>query len=324
MRGAVALLVLLFCRSGAWAQEESGGDRESLVESHGTEDTETTSKQTTSQTTTSPDIWGEVEELRDMVDNLGTMVLEQKEKLRNMEKKVERRWREKWRRGAEARLESENAAMGARLSVIEREVKDLKEQNTAMGSRLSASEREVEELKRMNAALEARVTDSENGNTALEARLNAGEGMVEELRKEKADRPKVAFSAGLTNDGYLGPFNSITTLVYRRVITNIGKAYNPNTGVFTAPVRGLYYIRFTAMGLKGPQSIGPYIYHNDKSVMFNHQNNDNGHNRFLSNALTLELEAGDVVYMRLPVNQELYDEKSSNYSTFSGFLLFPM
>ncbi|XP_038835426.1 complement C1q-like protein 2 [Salvelinus namaycush] len=193
-----------------------------------------------------------------------------------------------------------------------------------MGTRLSASEREVEELKRMNAALEARVTDSENGNTALEARLNASEGMVEELRRENADRPKVAFSAGLTNDGYVGPFNSITILVYRRVITNIGKAYNPNTGVFTAPVRGLYYIRFTAMGLKGPQSVGAYIYHNDKSVMFNHPNNDNGHNRFLSNALTLELEAGDVVYMRLPVNQELYDEKSSNYSTFSGFLLFPM
>ncbi|XP_021426910.1 uncharacterized protein LOC110495796 isoform X1 [Oncorhynchus mykiss] len=303
MRGAVALLVLLLCPSGTWTQGESGGDRESLVESHGTEDTETTSKQTTGQTITTPDIWGEVEELRDMVDNLGTVVLEQRQKLRNMEKQVERRWREKRSRGAEARLESENAAMGARLS---------------------ASEREVEELQRMNAALEARVTDSENGNTALEARLNASEGMVEKLRRENADRPKVAFSAGLTNDGHVGPFNSITTLVYRRVITNIGKAYNPNTGVFTAPVRGLYYIRFTAMGLKGPQSIGAYIYHNDKSVMFNHQNNDNGRNRFLSNALTLELEAGDVVYMRLPVNQELYDEKSSNYSTFSGFLLFPM
>uniref|UniRef100_A0A4W5MTR0 Cerebellin 17 n=1 Tax=Hucho hucho TaxID=62062 RepID=A0A4W5MTR0_9TELE len=171
---------------------------------------------------------------------------------------------------------------------------------------------------------------------ALEARLNASEGMVEELRRENAGKLHgaytvglqlhmlVAFSVGLTNDGYLGPFNSITTLVYRRVITNIRKAYNPNTGVFTAPVRGLCYIRFTSMGLKGPQSIGAYIYHNDKSVMFNHQNNDNGHNRFLSNALTLELEAGDVVYMRLPVNQELYDEKLSNYSTFSGFLLFPM
>nr|XP_046181055.1 uncharacterized protein LOC124011643 isoform X1 [Oncorhynchus gorbuscha] len=303
MRGAVALLVLLFCPYGTRTQGESGGDRESLVESHGTEDTETTSKQTTGQTITTPDIWGEVEELRDMVDNLGTVVLEQRQKLRNMEKRVERRWRGKRSRGVEARLESENAAMGARLS---------------------ASEREVEELQRMNAALEARVTDSENGNTALEARLNASEGMVEKLRRENADRPKVAFSAGLTNDGHVGPFNSITTLVYRRVITNIGKAYNPNTGVFTAPVRGLYYIRFTAMGLKGPPSIDAHIYHNDKSVMFNHQNNDNGRNRFLSNALTLELEAGDVVYMRLPVNQELYDEKSSNYSTFSGFLLFPM
>lgn len=111
MKAAVALLVLLFCQSGTWAQGESGGDRESLVESRGTEDTETTSKQTTGQTTTTPNIWGEVEELRDMVDNLGTMISEQREKLRNMEKKMERRWREKWRRGAEARLESENAGI---------------------------------------------------------------------------------------------------------------------------------------------------------------------------------------------------------------------
>ena len=111
MRGAVALLVLLLCPSGTWTQGESGGDRESLVESHGTEDTETTSKQTTGQTITTPDIWGEVEELRDMVDNLGTVVLEQRQKLRNMEKQVERRWREKRSRGAEARLESENAGI---------------------------------------------------------------------------------------------------------------------------------------------------------------------------------------------------------------------
>ncbi|CAB1327858.1 unnamed protein product [Coregonus sp. 'balchen'] len=101
MRGAVALLVLLFCLSGSWTQEESGGVRESdvtqqghsagresrvsevQIERRGTEATETTNEQTTT-----PDIGTEMKELRDMVHNLGTIVVEQREKLRNMEARV--------------------------------------------------------------------------------------------------------------------------------------------------------------------------------------------------------------------------------------------
>lgn len=60
-------------------------------------------------------------------------------------------------------------------------------------------------------------------------RVTASEREVEELKRENADRPKVAFSAGLTS-GFVGPFNTETTLVYTRVITNIGQAYSPTTG----------------------------------------------------------------------------------------------
>ena len=44
------------------------------------------------------------------------------------------------------------------------------------------------------------------------------------------DKPKVAFYAGLTNNGHVGPFDSTTTLVYKRVITNVGNGYDPSTG----------------------------------------------------------------------------------------------
>uniref|UniRef100_A0A4W5ML02 Uncharacterized protein n=1 Tax=Hucho hucho TaxID=62062 RepID=A0A4W5ML02_9TELE len=56
--------------------------------------------------------------------------------------------------------------------------------------------------------------------SAMWARVTAREREVEELKRENGDRPKLAFSAGLTS-GFVGPFNTETTLVYTRVITNI-------------------------------------------------------------------------------------------------------
>lgn len=68
MRGAVFLLVLLFCLSGTWAQGESGGGRESLINIQWTEATEIIHEQMSGQTTA--DIW---DELRDMVVELRTI-----------------------------------------------------------------------------------------------------------------------------------------------------------------------------------------------------------------------------------------------------------
>jgi len=49
---------------------------------------------------------------------------------------------------------------------------------------------------------------------------------------------KVAFYVGLTEN--FGPVTQHTDIVFDRLITNIGDAYEPHTGRFTAPLDGVY------------------------------------------------------------------------------------
>ncbi|XP_024263338.1 uncharacterized protein LOC112239062 [Oncorhynchus tshawytscha] len=332
MRGTVVLLVLI-CLSRAWTQEESGGVRESDItqqghsagrasrvrevqmESQMTDASEKTNK----QTTTSPDIWTEMKELRDMVHNLGTAVVEQSEKLRNMEVRVT----------ASEAEEQRNTVTDLRVALMltKNKVQEVEKENTDLTAGLSGSKTWVEELQTKNAAQAAelsamgdRVTASEAENAALETRLSASESQVEELKRATADRPRVAFSAGLTDSGTVGPFVAETTLVYTKIFSNIGKAYNPATGVFTAPVRGLYYISFTAMSVQTSFYFSAYMYKNGQKIMYSQGYNAGGYET-LSNGVSLELEEGDVVYMRIPASNRLYDN-SNNHNIFSGFLLF--
>ncbi|XP_062321855.1 heavy metal-binding protein HIP-like isoform X3 [Osmerus eperlanus] len=228
-------------------------------------------------------------------------------------------------------MRRDNAALGTRLSLSEHHVEELKAENEALEARLSIGERHVEELKAFDAALKARlslierhVEELKAENEALEARLSLSEHHVEELKAENEGRPKVAFYTALTNSGHVGPFNTETSLVYSKVFTNIGNAYSPVTGVFTAPVRGVYYIRFTALGYSSPRTVaGVTMFKNNLQIMHNGVYNTDGEHKFVVNAVTVELEQGDKIMMRLPSGYDLYDD-ISNYTTFSGFLLFPM
>ncbi|XP_053533241.1 cerebellin-1 [Ictalurus punctatus] len=142
------------------------------------------------------------------------------------------------------------------------------------------------------------------------------------LENESAGRPKVAFSAGLPA-GRHGPFNTETTLIYSRVLTNIGGAYNRQTGVFTAPVSGVYYIRFTGAAYNTNSfNMGINLYKNNFILLHLGEGSKDGVLRHVSSGLALQLKAGDIVYLRLYANYALYDDHLFR-NTFTGFLLFP-
>ncbi|KAK7174084.1 hypothetical protein R3I93_001302 [Phoxinus phoxinus] len=159
---------------------------------------------------------------------------------------------------------------------------------------------------------------------ALEIRLADSEAQIEEIKKESRGRPKVAFSASLGSNGFYGPVDIDTTLLYKSVFINVGDAYDPSTGIFTAPVRGVYYFSFFYHC--GPEHpTGLFLYKNGNEVARTHHHSQkegywypqNG-----GNGVTLLLEKGDKVYIKLLKNTWIWDTDS--VTMFSGFLIDAM
>nr|XP_033495808.1 uncharacterized protein LOC117265423 isoform X2 [Epinephelus lanceolatus] len=252
-------------------------------------------------------------------------------------------------------LQRENEAQAAKLRELEMqktEVDKLKQQLQAQAAELitvntrsNATEGQVEALKRDGEAklkeLELQKTEVERQKTELErqkqelqaqaaelitmkARSNVTEHQVEALMRD-GEVKQVAFSASLlaSGSGHVGPFNTHTLLVFRYVLTNIGNAYNPNTGFFIAPVRGAYHFEFY-IGTYGDAShaSGAHLVKNGGQTFMAYEHQPSGHSSS-ANGATLLLEVGDVVYLRQWANTRIFDNEN-HHSTFSGHLLFTM
>lgn len=134
---------------------------------------------------------------------------------------------------------------------------------------------------------------------------------------------RVAFTAAL--DEPVPPVSALTTLAYKRVYTNIGNAYDRNTGKFTAPLRGVYHFEFHCYSRQGRWPTAVILQKNGMDIVSAHEESrgNDDHYGTAGNSVSLQLEAGDQVYLHLWYLTTIYD--GSFYgSTFSGRLLFPV
>ncbi|XP_035463970.2 uncharacterized protein LOC118284900 [Scophthalmus maximus] len=171
------------------------------------------------------------------------------------------------------------------------------------------------ELKEVQAALEELRAE----RRAMSERLDAAEREMKRIQ----ETPKIAFAASLGGNGLVKTTNGNKDLVYKDVLTNVGGAYNPATGVFTAPIRGVYYVRFTA---NAPTDfpMSAVLYKNGAEIqLIAHEQTSGEGSDTASNGATVLLERGDTLSMKLWQNTQIWDN-SNHHSTFSGFLLFPM
>ncbi|XP_074518272.1 complement C1q-like protein 3 [Halichoeres trimaculatus] len=157
-------------------------------------------------------------------------------------------------------------------------------------------------LKEKLAALEARLRDNENQILALKSK----------------ERKSVVFSAEAGPRGAIGPFGSDATLVYQKVITNIGNGYNSSNGIFTAPYSGVYFFTIFHHAGGKPGTLLT-LYKNNELIVQSQDHpavHETAHNG--GNAVFLKLQPGDQVYVRMDPNSHVYG--SGYHTTFSGYL----
>ncbi|XP_036414828.1 complement C1q-like protein 4 [Colossoma macropomum] len=166
---------------------------------------------------------------------------------------------------------------------------------------------------------------------SMETRLSVSESQVEELKKTLEEQKqlkegmKVAFSASFhrPGGGKIGPFDVEIRLVFDNIITNIGNAYNPVTGAFTAPVRGVYQFDLHIHG-EGSDSTPTAVdlLKNSMFIIVAHGHQPD-HRVSTSNGVLLLLEVGDIITLKMPSRRSVYGDVY-RVTTFSGHLLFLM
>ena len=71
------------------------------------------------------------------------------------------------------------------------------------------------------------------------------------------DGRKVAFFVGLTQN--FGPISRNEAVVFDRIVTNVGSAYDSETGYFTAPLNGTYQFN-VVVSAQGRQKVRCWCY----------------------------------------------------------------
>ncbi|KAM6919938.1 uncharacterized protein PEZ65_011977 [Lycodopsis pacificus] len=243
-------------------------------------------------------VGGNISEIEERLDTTERQLRERKEKLEDLESET-------------------GAAFNATQKLLNLYKKEL--------SHLNSTARELEVKALLNPTetqLQANLTEIQNDSEEEEEeepRTKASELSLEVKRLTAEVNAKVAFSATIieSNDTFTGPGTNSTDniLIYNRVFTNVGFAYNCKTGIFTARLKGVYHFSFMTFGYNGHTS-GAILVKNRRYQVSTWESTGSDNSGTTSNTVILELSVGETVNVNLSKDGKMHK------SVFSGFLIF--
>jgi hypothetical protein len=127
----------------------------------------------------------------------------------------------------------------------------------------------------------------------------------------------VAFQATLTT-GKIGPNYAHGAIKFNDVSLNLGNGYNPSTGLFTAPMGGIYQFTATYLQQNGYSSHVRLIKGSTtiiSDIHANHKNYDQ-----LTKTILVALEKDETFWVKLEKGSTYAVHGSSRYTQFGGFL----
>ncbi|KAL4237586.1 hypothetical protein ACF0H5_002300 [Mactra antiquata] len=125
------------------------------------------------------------------------------------------------------------------------------------------------------------------------------EQIIEELKSKIQDRRPSAFMAQLSNHMNDPPIN--TVVVFDAVITNIGNDYKPQSGLFTAPSKGIYNFNLVASSSTKARNhmLHLYMMHNDKKIGYIFLDSNDVHFIIRSTSAVVDMDSGDVIFVKI-------------------------
>lgn len=143
-----------------------------------------------------------------------------------------------------------------------------------------------------------------------------------------AEEP-IAFTAGV-NPVTVNHLHNGDIIKFETTITDVGAGYNNQTGIFVVPITGIYLISSSLMDHDGSDvsSTGKVmvrgeIVHNQKVVGRILGRGEPEHRDQGANTVFVVANEGDQIFIRVVDNNDV-GLGGELYSTFSGFLMYPM
>ncbi|XP_073785126.1 cerebellin-1 isoform X1 [Danio rerio] len=106
-----------------------------------------------------------------------------------------------------------------------------------------------------------------------------------------------------------------------RVLVNVGRSFDEERSNFFAPRKGIYSFNFHVVKVYNRQTIQVSLMHNGWPVISAFAGDQDVTREAASNGVLIQMEKGDRAYLKLERGNLMGGWK---YSTFSGFLVFPL